>query len=183
MPQTVVNSRMPKWLTEGQRASTQEPRIDGAIANAYNGNASGAILPFGRVSVLNPATRVVTSLAGAAPGAGSQLIVPLFTEKFGMTLSQLITRPATDLGYPGNNPNALVEYIVEGDVVMWSEVTVQAGQQVHYRHTGSGGNTVLGRVRNAADSTFTATFGNAYFAESRTGAGLVAVTITGLVRV
>ena len=183
MPQTVVNSRMSVWLTEGQRASTQEPRIDGALANAYNGNAGGAILPFGRVSVLNPVTRAVTSLAGAAPAANSQLIVPIFTEKFGMSLSQLITRPATDFGYPGNDPNALVEYIVEGDVIMWAEVSVQAGQQVHYRHTGSGGNTVLGRVRNAADSTFTATFGSAYFAESRTGAGLVAVTLTGLVRV
>jgi hypothetical protein len=183
MPQTVVNSRMPKWLTEGQRASTQNPRIDGALANAYNGNAGGAILPFGRVARMDPATRIVTSLAGAAPAAGSLLIVPLFTEKFGMTLSQLITRPATDLGYPGNNPNALVEYIVEDDVVMWTEVSVQAGQQVHYRHTAAGGNTVLGRVRNAADASNTATFGTAYFAESRTGAGLVAVTLTGLVRV
>jgi hypothetical protein len=183
MPQTVVNSRMPKWLTEGQRASTQNPRIDGALANAFNGNAGGAILPFGRVSVLNPATRAVTSLAGAAPAANSQLIVPLFTEKFGMSLAQLITRPATDLGYPGNNPNALVEYIVDEDVVMWTEVSVQAGQQVHYRHTAAGGNTVLGRVRNAADASNTATLGTAYFAESRTGAGLVAVTLTGLVRV
>ena len=178
MPQTTVRNRMRKWSAEGQIATIQPNRVDGALENAYNGNPG--ILPFGRVSLLNPTTKRATTLAGA-PAAGSLLIVPILTDKYGTPLATFSTRPALEFGYPASK-TALVEYITEEDVVMWSEEAVTYGRQVHYRHT-AGLGTVLGRVRQSADAATTATLGTCYFAESTTAAGLVAVTITTLVRV
>ena len=177
MPQTTVKNRMAKWLVEGQRASTQSPRIDGTMQPAYNGNTG--ILPFGRVSELDPATKQVTTLAGA-PTTGNLLIVPIFSERRGLSLATLSTRPEEEAGYPQGD-EVMVEYITEEDVVMWSEEAVTYGDPVHYRHTATGAE-IAGRVRASADSTDTAVLGTCYFAESTAGPGLVAVTITGLVR-
>lgn len=178
MPQTTVKNRQARWLVEGQRASTHCPRIDGTMQAAYNGNSG--ILPFGRVSVLNPVTNLVTTLAGA-PAAGSLLIIPIFTERYGLSLETLSTRPALDVGYP-EGQDIQIEYITEGDVVMWSEEAVNAGDVVHYRAVATGAE-IPGRVRKTADSTDTAILTGCYFTHSTTGPGLVSVTTNGLVRV
>lgn len=176
MPQTTVKFRQTRWLAEGQRASSQPPRIDGAMEPAYNGEAG--ILPFGRVSELDPATKKVTTLAGA-PTTGNLLIVPIFTEKHGLSLLDLSADSNPSVGYPQGD-DVMVEYITEEDVVMWTEEAVNMGQQVHYRHTA--GAAIAGRVRGSADGADTATLGNCYFTHSMSGPGLVSVTITGLVR-
>lgn len=180
MPQTTVQFRQKTWLTEGQYASTDYRTIEGAIAPAYNGNTG--ILPFGRVSQMVPGTRQVTTLSGA-PASGRLLIVPIYAERYGIELSVLHAAAApAALGYP-DEPGVLVEYLTRGDIVMWSEVAVAAGDPVFARHTAAGGNTVLGRVRNAADSTNTVAMTGWRFAQSTTAAGLVAVSINGLIKV
>ena len=180
MPQTTVTYRQPRWLTEGQYASTGLRNVAGALENAFNGNTG--ILPFGRVARMDPATRQVTTLA-AAPAAGSVLIVPIYDECYGIDLATLSAKPpTTNLGYPKVD-GVVVEYMTFGEIVMWTEVAVSVGDPVFTRHTASGGNTIMGRVRNAADSTFTTAMTNMRFAQSTTAAGLVAVSINGILKV
>ena len=180
MPQTTVQYKPKQWLCEGQYATTAIRTIRGALENAYNGNTG--LLPFGRISELDPTTRQVTTLSGA-PTSGNLLIVPVYAERYGLTLDKLKTEPAAEeFGYPEGS-DVLVEYMTMGDIVMYSEVAVEAGDPVFARHTASGGNTVLGRVRNAADSTNTVAIPGFSFAQSTTGAGLVAVTVDGVIKV
>lgn len=178
MPQTTVQYRQDKWLCEGQYASTAQRRIDGAIQFAKNGNA---LLPFGRVATLDPATNIAAPLSGA-PGGSLLLIIPIFTERFGLTLSSLISNDSSSFGYPANYEN--VEYITMGDVVMYSEQAVNVGDPVFYRHTAAAApNNVVGRVRKAAVTSETpaSALTTARFAETTTAAGLVLVRVQTLV--
>lgn len=173
MPQTTVAYSQPDLLVEGQIASTATRSIEGAIAYAKNG---AAVLPFGRVAELNPATGIVSSLSGAIT-AGNILIIPVYTEKFGIKLEDLAAN-STALGYPANYEN--VEYITMGDVVMYSEQAVNPGDPVFYRHTAATApNNVVGRVRKAAvtDETPAAALMTAKFISQTAGAGLVIVRI------
>jgi len=170
MPQTTVSNRQPQWLGEGQYATTRARSVDGAVEEAI---ASGFIA-YGRVAVLNPLTNVVTALSGA-PAAGSILIVPIMVDRYGMTMTDAFAAVAPDLGYP---TGSMVEYITEGDMVMWSENGGQLNGAVHYRITaGTAPNNKVGRVRNAADGVNTATATTIRFAETKAGAGLIAVRI------
>lgn len=173
MPQTSVQYRQPALLTEGQIATTKQRSIEGAIANAKNG---AAVLPFGRVAEMNPATRIVTSLDGA-PTAGNVLIIPVFTERFGLSLQELAANSA-NIGYPPDYE--LVEYITFGDVVMYSEQAVNPGDPVFYRHTaGDAPNTIVGRVRKATvlDETPATALATARFIETTGGPGLTIVRV------
>lgn len=171
MPQTSVQQRLNKWLTEGQLASTKQRDIDGALQYAKNGNA---VLPFGRVSKLTIATNIVTPLDGAI-GAGEILVIPIFTEKFGLKLDDLYANNGS-VGYPANYEN--VEYITEGDVVMYSETAGNVGQPVAYRHTAaSSPNDVVGRIRNAAVVDEAVAMTTVFYAEQISAAGLVACRV------
>ena len=170
MPQTTVSSRQSQWLGEGQYASTRARSVDGAVEEAI---ASGFIA-YGRVAVLNPVTNVVTALSGA-PAAGSILIVPIMPDRLGMTMTEALADVAPDLGYP---TGSMVEYLTQGDTVMWSENGGQLGSAVHYRITaGTAPNNKVGRVRNAVDGVNTATATTIRFAETKASAGLIAVRI------
>lgn len=176
MPQTTVESRQNKWLCEGQYATTSQRRVDGALQYAKNGST---ILPFGRLAVLDPATNIVAPLSGA-PAATSLLVLPIFTEKFGLSLSDAVAANASSvvIGYPPNYEN--VEYATLGDFVVWSEVAVNAGDPVFFRHTAaSAPNNVIGRFRKAAvaGETGATALSGARFIEQTGAAGLVVVRL------
>jgi len=171
MPQTTVNYGLKKWLTEGQIADSSLRQIDGALHNAINHNG---VLPFGRIAVLDTTGNIVSPLSGA-PSTGQILVLPVFVEKFGITLTQAFSN-SNDVGYPADYE--AVEYLTKGDIVMYSEEAVVMGDAVHYRHTaGTSPNDVVGRVRKSVDGANTAQISTAVFAETTSGAGLVAVRI------
>jgi hypothetical protein len=170
MPQTQINSRQVQWLGEGQYASTRNRSVDGAVTQAI----AAAFIAYGRVAVLDPATNLVSPLSGA-PAAGLILVVPILVDRYGVALATALQDTAQDLGYPAG---AMVEYITQGDVVMWSETGGTLGGAVHYRHTAAAApNNKVGRIRNAADGSNTATRTTMTFAETKTTAGLIAVRV------
>lgn len=178
MPQTSVEFRQPKWLCEGQYATTSQRRVDGALQAARNG---AAILPFGRLAQLNPATNIISPLAGA-PAANLLLVIPIYIERLGIPMQTLIdatfTNPAAPIGYPPNYE--LVEYITMGDVVVWSETAVNPGDPLFYRHTAATApNNLVGRFRATAvaGETNATAITNARFIEQTTGAGLAVVRV------
>lgn len=181
MPQTTVQYRQRKWLAEGQYASTGLRTVEGALQNAYNGNAG--VLPFGRLSAMDSTTRQVTTLAGA-PASGTLLIIPVYAERYGLSLVELNTEPnITDIGYPEGD-DVLIEYMTTGEIVMYSEVAVEAGDPVFARHTANGADDVIGRVRNVDDTGNVIALPTGFkFAETTTAAGLVAVTVDGVIKV
>jgi hypothetical protein len=171
MPQTGISSIQQKWLGEGQYASTRARSVDGAVQQAI----ANGFIPYGRVAVLNTSTNRISALNGA-PANDAVLVIPILVERYGMSLAEAYADPATgDLGYPDG---AMVEYITEGDVVMWSENGGTIGGAVHFRHTAAAApNNKLGRIRNAAVADQTDTRGSLRFAETRSGAGLIAVRV------
>jgi hypothetical protein len=170
MPQTAINSRQVQWLGEGQYATTRNRSVDGAVMQAI----AAAFIAYGRVAVLDPATNMVSPLSGA-PAATAILIVPILVDRYGVALSTALLDTAQDMGYP---QGAMVEYITQGDVVMWSENGGVLGGDVHFRHTAAAApNNKLGRVRSAADGSNTATRTTMTFAETKTTAGLIAVRV------
>ena len=178
MPQTTVAYRQNKWLAEGQYASTAHRRVDGAIQYAKNGSV---ILPFGRVAELNPTTNIITPLDGTIT-AGNLLVIPVFTEKFGIKLDDLAANNSEGVGYPAHYES--VEYVTSGDVVMYSEEAVNVGDSVFYRHTAATApNDVVGRVRKSAVATQTPAdaLTTAQFAEQTAGAGLVAIRVQAMI--
>lgn len=80
-------------------------------------------------------------------------------------------------GNPHYAENEVVCILEEGYIFVEAEDTVVAEAPVFARHTASGGNTTLGKVRADADTATAAAVPNAYFAESRTGAGLVEIRV------
>lgn len=189
MPQTSINLRQPKWLGEGQYATTNSRNVDGAVANALYDPTATTPLPYGRIAVLTPSTGIITALTGSAPSAGTLLVLPVWTDRYGLPFSTLTKQftPAQlaaggnlaedAIGYP---PNSYVEYATEGDFIMWSETAANIGDAVYYRMTSSGGNTVLGRITKTQDGTAanTPALPTLRYAETITAAGLVAVRVT-----
>jgi hypothetical protein len=170
MPQTAINSRQVQWLGEGQYATTRNRSVDGAVMQAV----AAAFIAYGRVAVLDPATNLVSPLSGA-PAAGLILVVPILVDRYGVALNTALQSDPGDLGYP---QGSMVEYITQGDIVMWSENGGTLGGDVHFRHTAAAApNNKVGRVRNAADGSNTATKNTMKFAETKTTAGLIAVRI------
>lgn len=175
MPQTTVSLRQNKWLSEGQYATTNARVIEGALENVTANVPAGQFLSYGRVAALNTATKQVAPLSGA-PGAGIILVIPVLLDRYGMPLSQMAanTNP-TAIGVPSGG---LVDFITDGDIVMYTEEAVNIGDAVHYRHTAAAApNDIVGRIRKSADSTNTATIATLKFAESRSSSGLVAVRV------
>jgi hypothetical protein len=168
MPQTTISSRQPQWLGEGQYASTRARSVDGAVMSAY----ADGFVPYGRVAVLDPTTNKVKALTGV-PTATDIIVIPVLQERFGESIPTLLRNDSPDIGYPSGS---MVEYITEGDVVMWSENGGTLGSAVHFRHTaGTAPNNKVGRIRKDADAALTATKTTIRFTETKTSAGLIAV--------
>jgi hypothetical protein len=131
-------------------------------------------VPYGRVCVLDPATNKVKALTGA-PLTTDIIVIPVLQERFGETIPNLQLNTPIDLGYPSGS---MVEYITEGDVVMWSENGGTLGSAVFFRHAaGVAPNNKVGRVRKDADAALTTTKSTIRFAETKTSAGLIAVRV------
>lgn len=144
MPQTAINYRQPQFLNEGQYYTTSPRRIDGAVVPFPNGQ--GAVLPFGRVCHLVAGKAVLPSQA--ADATHQILGVSILNERYGLTVPTLVGDPTTvEEGYP-NDPNALVECMTMGDIVMFSEEALVPGDSIAYRFdTASLAGSKLGRVR------------------------------------
>ena len=71
----------------------------------------------------------------------------------------------------------LVPVLVQGEMYVSAEDSCTAGNQVYIRYASGSGGTTLGAVRDGAVSSETAALPRAYFAESRSGAGLVKIRV------
>lgn len=170
MPQTTVTYKQNQWLAEGQVGSTVGRTIDGAIQYA---KAGASVVPFGRVAELDPATNIITPLSGAPSGL---LVIPIFTEKFGIKLDDFAANSSANIGYPANYES--VEYITEGDVVMYSETAGNIGVAAAYRHTAAASpNDVVGRIRNAVVTNEAVALTTLVYAEQIAAAGLVLMRV------
>jgi hypothetical protein len=170
MPQTTMTSRQVQWLGEGQYASTRARSVDGAVMSAY----ADGFVAYGRVAVLDPLTNKVKALTGA-PAATDIIVIPVLQERFGETIPNMLLNTLPDIGYAAGS---MVEYITEGDVVMWSENGGTLGNAVFFRHAaGVAPNNKVGRVRKDADAALTTQKTTIRFAETKTSAGLIAVRV------
>lgn len=170
MPQLSVQPLQPQWLAEGQYASTRTRSVEGAVENFY----ADGFVPFGRVAILDPIAKTIKALS-ATPTATDMLVVPVLTDRHGVSIDDLIASSLPDIGYPDGE---LVEYESQGDIVMWSENGGVYGIPLFFRHAaGAAPNNKIGRVRKDADGANTTTRSTIRFAETKTTSGLIAVRI------
>lgn len=184
MPQTTVSLRQGVAISEGQRASTAPHRIDGAIERYVNG--LNAVLPFGRVVVVDPTDTAGRKIILPTDAAANQppIGVTILSEEYGVPLVDLTSQSNPPVGYPATD-SPLVGVASIGDYYLWSEEPVTVADirgriPVLYRYSADAApNNQLGRIRKTAVASKTSTLPNARFLTPTAAAGLVLVRIGG----
>lgn len=146
-------------------------RYEGQIDTLEVGNnigyafAEGGDLPFGLAVVQGTADNQVK--LATATGA-----------KFrGITVRNLSVANDTTTGLAAYAETEAVTYRNFGSIVVVAEVAVTRDDPVFFRHTAGAGGTVIGSLRNDADTATADQITGAYFAESAAIGDLVRLTL------
>ena len=139
----------------------------------------GGRVDFGVVDVVTKAAEVAIPLARIVVKGASDGTVKLPTVTGGIVLGLSV------LGDNIMNENDVNDYAIyapvavarKGRFYVKSETNVSLGDPVYFRHTANGGNTLLGKLRNAADGVTADLLAGAKFMTSGVAGDLVVLEL------
>lgn len=130
-----------------------------------------AIVPYGRAVV-----RGTTDRGILLPTLSTQEFLGISLAIFGVE-NPYSPPPGSPLQQTQYNQYDQATVVRKGYVYMYTETNVLPGDPVYYRYSANGGNTVLGRVRNANDAGHTNLMPNATFEQTALAGTFVLVRL------
>lgn len=157
---------------EGMLASLALHQVRGPEREYKNAEASATIYA-GRAVVAgtNPGDVVLPSATGQ-----TFLGIAFLNPQWGISEPDMLD----GTNGPGFKPTQPVSVFTFGDIWVYSEVAVNPGDPVYFRHTaGTAPNTVIGRFRKNADTDKADQIVGATYIDKSSGAGLVRINLGG----